>query len=309
MRGDEAQLRPEPSRRALWLLAAGALIGVGLAAVGVLRPTSASLPPGVVARVNGRPIRSESYERAWRMVASDKRNAMSDADRAHVLKRLIEEELLIQRGEAIGLVLSDPAVRKSISAAMIQSIVALGEARQPDEADLVRFYRENQRYFVPPGTIHVRQIVFTPRPGEEILDARKRAREAREAIAKGLAFADAVERYGDLPLVAIPDASLPVNKLQQYIGPSRALRVRALQPLEVSPLMESAVDVRIFQLIEQMFPEPRPLEEIRDWVEGAFQRDAADRALRESLARLWRDADVALAPEAAEGIEAIRRAE
>ena len=153
-----------------------------------------------------------------------------------------------------------------------------------------------------------RREIFSLQP-RLACDQKWFAAELGEPPSQGLAFADAVERYGDLPLVAIPDASLPVNKLQQYIGPSRALRVRALQPLEVSPLMESAVDVRIFQLIEQTFPEPMPLEEIRDGVEGAFQREAADRALRESLARFWRDADVALAPEAAEGIEAIRRAE
>jgi parvulin-like peptidyl-prolyl isomerase len=286
----------------LWLLAAGALLGVSLADVGVLRPTSQSLPPGVVARVNDRLIRSESYERAWRMVASDKRNPMTDADRAHVLKRLIEEELLIQRGQVIGLLESDPTVRKSISVAMIQSIVAESEARQPDEAALRGFYQENLRYFMPPGAIHVRQIVFVPRPPEGMPEARVRARTARDEIAQGLPFADAVARHGDVPLVAIPDTPLPANKLQQYIGRNSLEQVRALSPLEVSQPFESAADVRIFQLVERSSPEPTPFEEIENWVESAFQRDAADRALREVLARLWRDADIALTPEAQKSI-------
>lgn len=297
MRDAQSHASPEASRRALVLLSIGALSGVALAAVGALRPTSDALPPDAIARVNDRVIRSESYERVLQMVASDKRNPMGDADRARVLKRMIEEELLIQRGEAIGLVESDPAVRKSISAAMIQFIVAESEAFAPDEEALRSFYQENARYFAPPGALHVRQLVFEARPGEAPAQVRDRARAARAAIAEGLAFSDARERYGDTPRLAIPDAPLPPHKLAQYVGPTVVERVRTLQPLEVSELIESGVGVRIFQLLEASADEAPAFEAIRDRVEHAFRRDAADRALRDALERLWREADIVMAVE------------
>ena len=115
-----------------WAL--GTALGIVLAASGAFSPATelAGASGDVIARVNERSIRTDTYERARALVATDKRNPMSDADRAHVLRRLIEEELLIQRGETIGLVDLDPTVRKSIVAAMIQSIVAQSESEKPD---------------------------------------------------------------------------------------------------------------------------------------------------------------------------------
>ena len=289
-------------RRALIMLGAGALAGVVLAAHGVVRPVSEALPRGVIARVNDRVIRSDRYERAWRRVASDKRNPMGDADRARILRRLIEEELLIQRGEAIGLVESDSAVRKAISGAMIQSIVAESEAALPDTAALRAFYQQNRRYFAPPGTLHVRQIFFQRRPGEGVFDLRARARAARDAIGQGLAFADARERYGEVPVVEIPDAALPANKLRQYVGPTGVERVLALEPLEVSEPVESGAEIRLFQLVAATSAGSPPFEEVRDRVESAFRRDAGDRALRENLEWLWREADIVLAPGAPDAL-------
>ena len=73
--------------------------------------------------------------------------------------------------------------------------------------------------------------------------------------------------------------------------------MRALRPPEVSEVVESGVGVRIFQLIEASADEVPTFEAIRDRVEHAFRRDAADRALRETLERLWREADVVTAVE------------
>ncbi len=303
MQDDEAHSSPRSGRRALFLLAVGAFSGAALAAVGALRPAPDAFPPGAIARVNDRAIQSESYERAWRKVASEKRNPMSEADRALVLKRLIEEELLIQRGETIGLVESDAVVRRSIASAMIQSIVAESEALLPDEAALRDFYGENRRYFAPAPQLHVRQALFSPRPQEAPSGARERARAARRAIAEGLSFDAARERYADVPLLTIPDAPLPAHKLQQYIGPTALEGARALQVLEVSEPLESAAGLRILQLIAATSAESPEFHAIRDRVESAFQRDAAARALRDSLGRLWREAKISLGPEAPQGLE------
>lgn len=290
------------SRRALILLGAGALVGIAMAAWGVLRPASELLPRDVVARVNERGIRSERYQQALAMVAADKRNAMSEADRAHVLRRLIQEELLIQRGEDIGLVESDPTVRKAISGAMIQSIVAEAEAIAPGEAELREFFEENPRYFASPATLHVQQLVFAPRAGENAAAVRERAKRARAAMNDGLSFADAGARYADPPLLEIPDAPLPAHKLAQYIGPSLEERVAELDELEVSEPIESGLSVRIFRLIGKTSAETPSYDELADWVEGAYRRESADRALREYLARLWIEADVVLSPEAPDGV-------
>jgi hypothetical protein len=138
------------NRRALWLLTAGGVVGILLgiaAALSERGPTISVLPDGAIALVNGRPIREEDYARAVALVEGDKRTEVTAEDRDHILDRLIEEELLIQRGIEIGLVDSDRSVRKAITQAMLASIVAESASAQPSEGELHTFYAENPSLF------------------------------------------------------------------------------------------------------------------------------------------------------------------
>lgn len=287
-----------PGGLPLVLLAAGTVLGILLAASGALSPAGdlAPMPDAVIAQVNERPIRTDSYERVRAMVANDKRNPMSDADRAHVLRRLIEEELLIQRGETIGLLDSAPTVRKAIVAAMIQSIIAESESEQAEPGDLRRYYDDNLGYFTPPGTLHVRQMLFRPRAEETLEAVRERARRARLARSGGMGFAEVREQWADEEFLPIPDAALPANKLRQYLGPSLVEEIREMQPGEVSQPIESERSVRLLELVQAREGEPLDFDDAREQVEVAYRRDAADRALREYLEWLWSEADIQFSP-------------
>ena len=138
------------NRRALILLALGSLVGICFGTLSVLRggpATSEQLPPGAIAVVNGAAIRTEEYRRAVAMLASDKRNTLTDADRVHVLERLIEEELLIQGAVLDGLVERDPAVRKAITQAMLAAIVTDSASARPTQEELRAFYADNAPLF------------------------------------------------------------------------------------------------------------------------------------------------------------------
>lgn len=151
-------------RRALSLLAAGSLIGVVL---GVLVASHRSgspthtLPDDAIALVNGKPIREEDYTRAVALVERDKRTEITAEDRIQVLDRLIEEELLIQRGIESGLVGSDRSVRKAITQAMLASIVAESASAQPSEDELRAFYAENAALFTRSIGAATNQVVTT----------------------------------------------------------------------------------------------------------------------------------------------------
>src|SRR5262244_135331 len=116
---------PVASRRPLVLLALGALTGAGVAAAGLLSASArnGALPSGVVALVNREPIRTDDYLRTVQALANDKRDALTDDDRRRVLDRLIEEELLVQRGLALGLARQDRRVRSDLTSTVIDSVV------------------------------------------------------------------------------------------------------------------------------------------------------------------------------------------
>lgn len=298
MSQSESHVASEASRgRSLILLGLGAVLGIGLAASGALSPAAIDdLGAGSIARVNDRTIPTDVYELARDRLAADKRNPMTDEDRQHILRRLVEEELLIQRGEAIGLIASEPSVRKAIAASMIQSIVAQSEGEQVSDAELRRFYADNLGYFTPQGTLHVRQILLSPREGESSGDLTLRGQRAREALAEGVAFEEVQQRWGDEPLLPIPDAPLPANKLRQYLGPSLTEQVTALSPGEMTGFLESASGGRILVLAAAQPGLPPTFEDASGQVEVAYRRDAADRALREYLDWLWKDAELRFAP-------------
>jgi hypothetical protein len=109
---------------------AGALFGV-LVLFGDFR--SPAPESGVVASVNGSPLDLAQYRRALRLYASEKRSAVTLDDRALILERMIEEELLRQHGVANGLVRSDPQVRARVLSSVMTSLTTQIDARQPAE--------------------------------------------------------------------------------------------------------------------------------------------------------------------------------
>jgi hypothetical protein len=130
-------------RRAGLLLALGALTGILAGALaGIGGSPGAALPPGAIALVNGSPILDSDYQRAVSMLAGDRRETPDAGERAHVLDRLIDEELLVQHALASGLAESDRVVRETVLRAMIDAAIADQASRRPSESELRALYQE-----------------------------------------------------------------------------------------------------------------------------------------------------------------------
>ena len=79
---------------------------------------------GAIARVNDQHIDRTEYASAYQALLADKSKAPTAADKQLVLDRLIEEELLVQRGLEIGLLEGDAQVRKAVAMAVIEFVLA-----------------------------------------------------------------------------------------------------------------------------------------------------------------------------------------
>lgn len=127
------------ARRSLRLLglaaAAGAALGV-LAARGAGGAAASALPGDAIASVNGAVLLEREYARALELFAGDRREAPDARDRAHVLARLVDEELLVQHALASGLLASDRALRDAVVRAMVDAIVAERAGRAPGDDEL-----------------------------------------------------------------------------------------------------------------------------------------------------------------------------
>ena len=286
------------ARRPVVLLVACAALGLALAASGLLRgATGDALPEGAVARVNDSLILEESYERLLAALASDRRDPLTDADRERVLDRMIEEELLVQRGLALGLASVDRRVRADLVGAVIASIAADAERRTPDADDLRALYAEDPEFFTRPGRVRARQIFFRLDDGNGER-AAERAAEAKRRLDAGEDFETVRREVGDTPLLELPGALLPGSKLQEYVGPSVARAALELGVGVASEPLRSGTGLHVLVVAEREPAHTPPFESIEAQVRAEWKRRRGDRALREYLDSLRADADVTIAPRA-----------
>jgi parvulin-like peptidyl-prolyl isomerase len=295
MKSVRARPAPSQSRRPLLLLALGALIGAGLAAAGLSTTgRDSALPSGVVAMVNGEPIRSEDYARLIQAVESDKREPMQDEDRKRVLDRIIEEELLVQRGLALGLARQDRRVRADLTATVIDGVVSDANERQPTDEDIAAFFTANRDFFAGPGRVRVRQVfVRVTSPSDPAAEAR--AREAERRLRAGESFGAVAAELGDPPLSPLPDAALPPSKLRDYLGPTALRAALELDAGEVSEPIRSGTGYHVLQVVERQADESPALADIRPQVVAEFRRREGERALRAYLDDLRANATVVVA--------------
>ena len=286
---------PGRSHRPTVLLILGALAGAGLAAAGLTGPAhSSALPAGVVALVNGEPIRSEDYARMIQALASDKRDPLTAQDRQHVLERLIEEELLVQRGLALGLARQDRRVRADLTSTVIDGVVSDASEAEPSDDELSAFYAANRDFFAGPGRVRVRQVfIRVSAPTDPA--ALARAEEAARRVRAGESFAAVAAELGDPPLSPLPDSALPPAKLRDYLGPTALRAALELNPGEVSDPVRSGTGYHVLQVIERQADAMPALADIKPQVVAELRRRAGERALRAYLDELRGNASVIVA--------------
>ncbi len=284
------------SRRALVLLTLGAGVGLALAAFGLLgadRRAGATLSADAVARVNGTLIREVDYLRVLAGVERDTRGAVDRERRQHVLDRMIEEELLVQRALELGLARVDRRVRADLVSAVIASVSAEAESREPTDAEVREFYAAERGFFAHPGRLRVRQVFFRVPDASAEAAAGERAAAAHARLTAGGSLEEVRAELGDPELSPLPDAPLPPAKLLEYLGPTALRAVSELEVGEVSEPVRSGTGFHVLWLLEREPARTPALEEIEPQVRGQWRRRVGDRALRTYLDDLRARADIA----------------
>jgi len=280
-------------RRPVALLALGAMSGIVLALANLLSPSGTeALPEGGLVRVNGTVIRESQYERAVAALASDRRSALSPADRRHILDRLIEEELLVQYGLALGLAERDRRVRSDLVSAVIASQLASVDGIMPSNDEVLAFYRENESFFRPSGRLRVRSLWIRAAPERSPAEALARAESAVERLRAGEAFDLVAQALGDSPVAPVPDGMLPPAKLREYVGPTALGVIDRLSVGDVSDPLVTTGAVRVFLLIDREASLAPAIETIPNEVRAEMKRRSGDDAVRSLLDRLRGGAEI-----------------
>ena len=274
-------------------LALGVLLGLTLAATSLFRspsgprsierPETAALPPAdAVATVNGIPITRTDYVRALEAMSRDRRDPVGDDERSRILDRLVDEELLLQRGIELGLVRRDPRVRNGLVSAAIDVAVGDGTTTEPGADEVRSFYEANGWFFAAPGRMRARDVFVKVASGDDESVARARAEKLAARLRAGEDVA-AVARDGDEPAAPLPDAMLPPAKSVEYLGPTASRGALALSPGQVADPARAADGFHVVIVVERDRGDLPPLEEVESLVRSEIRRRRGEDALRAYL--------------------------
>ncbi|MBE9538129.1 MAG: peptidyl-prolyl cis-trans isomerase [Proteobacteria bacterium] len=269
-----------------WLVS-GLVLGLLGVLVSVITP-SWDVPgdSSVVAVVNDTAITRAKYLSYLEALASDKKDPIGAEDSRYVLQRIIEEELLVQRGVEVGLLESDKRTRAALVNGMISMTTTAAEAKAPSEGELAEFFEENIDYFTPTARLRARQLIVK---GE---DAEQRAGEAYRLLAAGELFQRVESEFGSVVALIVPDSLLPPAKLREYLGPTLTQMLLEQPAGFVSAPQPVGSGFRIVQLFDKAVGKAPAMEDIREQVEAEYLRRSGDRALREYLEWLKDRADI-----------------
>ena len=262
-------------------LVIGGLIGLILAGYGIFEKTSDFnfQNQDAIALVNDVPIKNESYLRALDRYSSDSKNKMDDEDRAWVLQRLIEEELLVQRGFSLGMITSDNDVRGAIVRTLISSINTEAEAIVPEDEELINFYNNHKERFAYPATYSIKAWV-----SKTMIDTQIAINQLNNN--------GSIESNKNIKrLENIPNGLLTLKKITEYLGPSIASE---LQPLSEGIAFSHYVNNRwyIIQINQKNEESFAPIENIQNQLKNEYIRDQADKRLRAYIDNLKENASI-----------------
>ncbi|HYC56375.1 MAG TPA: peptidylprolyl isomerase [Candidatus Binatia bacterium] len=288
------------TRRTNLLLLAGLVVGAVLATAGLLRDAETSIPAaldqGAIATVNGRRVPRTRFEQAIALIERERGRPVTTQERQRALDRIIDEELLVQKAQALGITESDRKLRADIVASVLDSVAGQSRTVQPSERELRRFFEDNRTVLAGPGQLRIEAIFFaSARP-----DARERAFAAAARLRAGEA-ADVVRReLGDAPAVEVPSVALPATRLAEYVGPTAATIVPNLTVGDVSDPIGGSDGYRVVILREREESQAT-FESMREQVVAEYRRRAADDEVTRYLDELRRGAEIEVVRDVAEG--------
>jgi len=263
-----------------WLIA-GAIAGLLAAGYGILRQddSAVALPATAVARVNEQLITRDSYDRALARLAIDD---LADDDKARLLQRLVDDELLVQRALELGMAQADAEVRNAIVNSLIASITAEADAASPSEEELEQYLAENADRFSYVASLSVGAW----QTDDESL--------AQSFIASLRSDGEAATSAQIVPIPDLPPGLMPVSILRDYLGPGIAAAAADM------PIGSSAVFARrgrwlVVQVLEKKSELVTDLASVKRRVLQDYRRSLANRTIREYIDELQQRADVEIA--------------
>ena len=250
-----------------------ALAGLSIALIGSdLDFQSIPAADNVLVSVNQQPITVQQLNFAAQRITGSSAEKLDEEQKNTIVKMLIDEELLLQRAELLGIASADPGIRKALARAVISQTVTEFLDRPIDEQQLQTFYLEYRALFAQPLRLELQAYKF------------ERMEQAQQAFASAEIPAD--QRS------LLPASALPAHMLRRYLGNPLADIALTLTEGETTAPIQRPDGVYLLHLIAKQPEQISPLTEVRPQVEAEYRRRGRDMALQTRLVTLRQQAQI-----------------
>lgn len=277
----------DPARRSLLFSGIGAIVGLLLGGYALFTAggtISGGLPPEDVALVNNRPILQSDFVTQTQIETGAAFRDTGQADRQRVLREMIDEELLVQRGLDVDLAASDPDVRSAMVAGVDLQVDAAVLASRPDPVALRAYYAAHAERYTLDGAMDVRDLV----PGKAVGDATALV----AALRGGIDVKQAAAKFGFVESGRIGRGDNYDFGVKAKLGDALYRVAATLDNGEVAgPVADQGV-VHVLFMRARKKPSQLGFDAARDTVWQDMQREARARVEKANLDFLRGRADI-----------------
>ncbi|RYZ07443.1 MAG: peptidyl-prolyl cis-trans isomerase [Myxococcales bacterium] len=197
-------------------------------------------------------------------------------EKQQLIKRHVEDEVLLHEGERLGLLQNDPMLRAELVGRTRSWLQGEVTAEPPSEAELLRYYEEHRALYTQPETISYREYWLKAGP-----DAKDEARRLSLALKRG---EDGPE------LTAINYTQRTLAELSAVQDADLARRIWAL-PVGVWRELPSSRGLHVVRVEEHLPASDPPFSRLRERILAEYRKEQTARSFSAELSRLtsaWR---------------------
>ena len=264
--GSAWSLAQPNARRSLILCAAGALLGLAVAGLGLFTAKgtrTASVPAEDVAVVNQVPILMSDYVQQLRALYDVALGQATPVQKSKTLEDMIREELYVQRGVELGLQSDTVEVRQALVGAVEAQSAADAVMAQPSETELHAYYDRNRDSFAGEGMMQLADHVL-PR-GSSAAAVAAAAAGLRAAGPNSPAADHIAPRSG-----LMGDGEEFYFAARIHLGDRLYAAARGLKAGQISPPVAMPDGIHLLVMTHNVTPVVPPFTEVRDKVLTAF---------------------------------------
>jgi hypothetical protein len=290
-------------QRMLLLPAIGAAIGLILAGLTLFRaaPGAVSVvPAGYVALVNQKGILMSDFMAQTVTETAKDFDQTSEAERRTVLREMINEELLVQRGLSLDLPETTTEVRQVIASAVDVQSAASILAQRPTDAELRSYYESHRSDFATVGYMVVHDLVLHvggyQNADQSTAQAQTDAGEAVYQLRSGASLDYVKDHFGLVDSGRVDNGEQLDFAAKLHLGAALYQVAITLGDGQISdPVLESD-GVHVLVMDRRAPPKVADFSQVRARVYTGY-RDAQVQAANEAnLKSLRREAQILMAP-------------